>query len=90
MSDSATPRIVALQAPLSMEFSRQEHWSELPFSSPERGPKPLNLETKSAPRCGSPLNCAAPGEDNKNKPRGWQTGWEFQLQPPTVVPECEV
>ena len=68
MSDSVTPWTVALQAPLSMEFSRQEHWSGLPFSSPERGPKPLNLETKSAPRCGSPLNCAAPGEDNKNKP----------------------
>ena len=26
--------IVAHQAPLSMEFSRQEYWSELPFSSP--------------------------------------------------------
>ena len=26
---------VAHQAPLSMEFSRQEYWSVLPFSSPE-------------------------------------------------------
>ena len=25
----------AYQAPLSMEFSRQEYWSGLPFSSPE-------------------------------------------------------
>ena len=25
---------VALQAPLSMEFSRQEYWSGLPFASP--------------------------------------------------------
>ena len=25
---------VALQAPLSMEFSRQEYWSRLPFPSP--------------------------------------------------------
>ena len=31
----ATPWTVAHQAPLSMEFSRQEHWSELPFPSPE-------------------------------------------------------
>ena len=30
MSDSATPWIVAHQAPLSVEFSRQESWSELP------------------------------------------------------------
>ena len=31
---SVTPWTVACQASLSMEFSRQEYWSELPFSSP--------------------------------------------------------
>ena len=30
----AAPWNVACQAPLSMEFSRQEHWSGLPFPSP--------------------------------------------------------
>ena len=30
----ATPWTVAHQSPLSMEFSRQEDWRELPFSSP--------------------------------------------------------
>ena len=34
VSDSATPGTIARQAPLSMEFSRQEYWSELPFPSP--------------------------------------------------------
>ena len=35
MSDSfATPWTVARQAPLSMEFSRQEYWSALPFPTP--------------------------------------------------------
>ena len=34
MSDSATPWTVAHMAPPSMEFSRQEYWSGLPFSSP--------------------------------------------------------
>ena len=29
-----TPLTVALQAPLSMGFSRQEYWSGLPFPSP--------------------------------------------------------
>ena len=29
-----TPWTVACQAPLSVEFSRQEYWSELPFPSP--------------------------------------------------------
>ena len=35
-----TPRAVARQAPLSMEFSRQEYWSELPFPSPGDLPDP--------------------------------------------------
>ena len=34
VSDSATPRTIARQAPLSLGFSRQEHWSGLPFPSP--------------------------------------------------------
>ena len=33
MSDSVTPWTVALQAPLSMGFPRQEYWTELPFLS---------------------------------------------------------
>ena len=32
---SVTPRTVARQASLSMEFARQEYWSGLPFLSPE-------------------------------------------------------
>ena len=35
-----TPCIVALWAPLSMGFSQQEYWSELPFPSPEDLPNP--------------------------------------------------
>ena len=34
MSDSVIPWTVAHWAPLSMGFTRQEHWSGLPFSSP--------------------------------------------------------
>ena len=32
--DSATPQTAAHQAPPSLGFSRQEHWSGLPFPSP--------------------------------------------------------
>ena len=35
-----TPWTVALQALLSMEFSRQEYWSGLPFPSPGDLPNP--------------------------------------------------
>ena len=34
VSDFATQRTVARQAPLSMGFSRQEYWSGLPFPPP--------------------------------------------------------
>ena len=40
MSSSVTAWTVAHQAPLSMGFSSQEHWSELPFSFPGDLPDP--------------------------------------------------
>ena len=46
MSDSAIPWTVAHQAPLSLEFSRQEYWSGLPFLSagdlPDSGIEPAS------------------------------------------------
>ena len=35
-----TPWTIALHAPLSMGFSRQEYWSGLPFPPPEDPPNP--------------------------------------------------
>ena len=35
-----TPQTIGRQAPLSMEFSRQEHWSGLSFPSPGDLPDP--------------------------------------------------
>ena len=43
---SATPWTVARQAPLFMEFSRQDYWSGLPFSFPRDLPDP-GIEPKS-------------------------------------------
>ena len=40
ISESVTPWTVAHQAPLSMEFSRQEYWSGLPFLTPWELPDP--------------------------------------------------
>ena len=40
VSNSMTPQTAARQAPLSMEFSRQEYWSGLPFPSPGDLPHP--------------------------------------------------
>ena len=38
----ATPWTVACQAPLSMGFSREEYWSDLPFPPPGDLPDPGN------------------------------------------------
>ena len=40
LSNSATSWTIASQAPLSMEFSRQEYWSGLPHPSPGDLPDP--------------------------------------------------
>ena len=40
VSDFVKSRMVALQAPLSMGFSRQEYWSGLPFPPPGDLPNP--------------------------------------------------
>ena len=46
VSDSVTLWTVAHQAPLSVEFSRQEYWSQLPFPTPGDLPDP-GIEPKS-------------------------------------------
>ena len=50
VDDSVQPhKTVALQAPLSMGFSRQEYWSELPCPPPghlpDPGIKPMSLKS---------------------------------------------
>ena len=50
----ATSETVAHQAPLSMEFSRQEYWSVLPFPSPGDLPDP---EIKPTSRVSPALAC---------------------------------
>ena len=50
ISRFATPGTVACQAPLSIEFSRQEHWSGLPFLSPGTLPDP-GIESMSHVSC---------------------------------------
>ena len=55
MSDSAIPWTVACQAPLSIEFSKQEYWNGLPCPSPRDlpelviKPRSLTLQADSLP-----------------------------------------
>ena len=70
----ATPWTVAHQAPLSMEFSRQEYWSGLPFPSPGDLPDPGTEPT-------SPVSPALAGGFFTTAPHGnlWHLGSNCNL-----------
>ena len=56
----ATPWTITRQAPLSMGFSRQEHWSGLPCPSPGDLPN-LGIEPESPALQAGPLPAELPG-----------------------------
>ena len=64
-SNSATPWTVACQAPLSMEFSRQEYWSGLPFPSLGDLPDP-GIEPESPALQKDSLLSEPPGKPHKS------------------------
>ena len=53
----ATPQTAAHQAPPSLGFSRQEHWSGLPFPSPIHESE----VAQSCPTLSDPMDCSLPG-----------------------------
>ena len=62
----ATPWTVAYQAPQSMEFSRQEYWSGLPFPSPGDIPEP-GIEPRSPTFQADTLTSEPPGKPDNSK-----------------------
>ena len=81
-SDFATPWPVIHQAPLSMGFPRQEHWSGLPFpppghlSDPGIEPRPPTLQADSLP-------AEPPGKPMNAQGLHWnreQTWWDPKVQ----------
>ena len=72
----ATPWTVAHQAPLSMEFSRQKYWSELPFPTPgdlpDSGIKLASLVSPALP--GGLFITEPPWKPMKSY------GWQIQVQ----------
>ena len=79
----ATPWTVVYQAPLSMDFSRPEYWSGLPFPSPGIFPtQGLNL---GFPHCGQTLyHLSHQGSPDAKTPTKWKklsTGWPWMQSP---------
>ena len=56
-----TPEMAAHQAPPSLGFSRQEHWSGLPFPSPIMKVKSKSEVTQSCPTLSDPMDCSPSG-----------------------------
>ena len=79
VQDFATPWTVACQAPLSMEFSRQEYWSGLPFLPPGHPADPgIELESPESPTLAGgffttvPLGSPHLGYRCKKKKKKWK------------------
>ena len=72
--NSATPWTVARQAPLSMEFSRQEYWSGFPFPSPGDLSTP-GIEPGSPALAGTFSTAEPPGKPHDQCTLN--TAWEF-------------
>ena len=62
-----TPGIVSCQAPLSVDFSRQEYWSGLPFPSPGEIFDP-GIESGSPELQADSLQSEPSGKPNKSIP----------------------
>ena len=89
-----TPWTVALQGPLSMQFSRQEYWNELPFPPPEDLPDPafkpkcpaspalaggfFTTEPPGKPNITSITFCW-PKQDTRNEPKDKGLGNRFNI-----------
>ena len=57
----ATPETAAYQAPLSLGFSRQEHWSGLPFPSPMHESEKWKWSRSVVSTLRDPMDCSLPG-----------------------------
>ena len=83
VSNSVTPRTIACQVPLSMEFSRQEYWSELPFPTPGDLPDP-GIEPMFLEGGNSWVESERINKRRKRRPFQWEwTVWR-KLQRPEI------
>ena len=66
----ATPQKASHQAPPSLGFSRQEHWSGLPFPSPMHETESESEVAQWCPTLSDPMDCSFPGSSIQNKNLG--------------------
>ena len=84
----ATPQMAAHQAPSSLGFSRQEHWSGLPFPSPMQDSEKVKVKSLSPVQLfATPWTaaCQAPPSMGVSRQEHW-SGLPLPSPPPGVNP----
>ena len=66
--------MAAYQAPPSLGFSRQEHWSGLPFPSPMHESESESEVSQSCPTLSDPMDYSLPGSSTQQDFLGKSTG----------------
>ena len=86
-----TPEMAAHQAPPSLGFSRQEHWSGLPFPSPMHESE----VAQSCPTPSHPMDCSPPLEPDScqyvscsPKHHCWEESWRQWKSQTSCVQQC--
>jgi len=74
--------MAAHQAPPSLGFSRQEHWSGLPFPSPMHESE--SEVAQSCPILSDPMDCSLPGSSVHGIFPGKSTGVGCHLNDPQI------
>ena len=84
----ATPQTAAHQAPLSLGFSRQEHWSGLPLPSPMDESEKWKWSRSVVPTLSNPMDCSLPGSSAHGILQARVLEWgatAFSKRQPTAV-----
>ena len=79
----ATPKMAAHQAPPSLGFSRQEHWSGLPFPSSMMKVKSESEVAQSCPTLSAPMDCSLSASSTHGFSR--QEDWSGVPLPSPIV-----
>ena len=80
----ATPEMAAHRAPPSLGFSRQDHWSGLPFPSPRRESE----VAQSCPTPNDPMDCSLPGSSIHGIFQARVLEWVARSEERRVGKEC--
>ena len=84
-----TPQTATHQASPTLGFSRQEHWSGLPFPSPVHARKSESEIAQSWPTLSDPVDCSLPGSSVHGIYQARGLEW-LPLPSPTLLTNCSL